>query len=151
MRNSVATTFRALKLQLSLVNIERALIAARRGKPDFGSLLLGAGVFRIGCTLAAFSPGYWWFAATLAVIGVAALTFTNAMNSMMYLSTKPSIRSRSWRLVWAWRSAELSLRISWSLGIQYLPELVSSASRGFRIPRRPCRSPDDAKPLAAPP
>jgi MFS family permease len=44
--------------------------------------------------LAAFSPGYWWFAAALAVIGVAALTFTIATNSMMQLSTKPTMRGR---------------------------------------------------------
>jgi MFS family permease len=71
-----------------------ALLAAGRDKPNFGSLLLGTGVFGIGCTLAALSPGYWWFAAALAVIGVAALTFTNATNSMMQLSTKPTMRGR---------------------------------------------------------
>jgi len=48
----------------------------------------------MGCTLAAFSPGYWWFAAALAVIGVAVLTFTTATNSMMQLSTKPAMRGR---------------------------------------------------------
>ena len=69
-----------------------ALLAAGRDKPNFGSLFLGSGVFGIGCTLAAFSPGYWWFAAALAVIGVAFLTFSNATNSMMQLSTKPTMR-----------------------------------------------------------
>jgi MFS family permease len=71
-----------------------ALLAAGRDKPNFGSLLLGSGLLGIGCTLAAFSPGYWWFAAALAVIGVAARTFTNATNSMMQLSTKPTMRGR---------------------------------------------------------
>ena len=60
----------------------------------FGTLLFGSGVFGIGCTLAAVSPGYWWFAATLAVIGVAVLTFSNATNSMMQLSTKTTMRGR---------------------------------------------------------
>ena len=60
----------------------------------FGTLFLGSGVFGMGCTLAAFSPGYWWFAAALAVIGVAVLTFTTATNSMMQLSTKPAMRGR---------------------------------------------------------
>jgi MFS family permease len=45
-------------------------------------------------TLAAFSPGYWWFAAALAIIGVSALTFTIATNSMMQLSTEPAMRGR---------------------------------------------------------
>jgi MFS family permease len=61
-----------------------------RGVDAVDSARLAAG----GCTLAAFSPGYWWFAVALAVIGVAALTFTNATNSMMQLSTKPTMRGR---------------------------------------------------------
>ena len=79
---------------MAVGTISGALLAAGRDKPDFGSLLLGAAVFGIGCMLAAFSPGYWWFAAALAMIGVAALTFTNATNSMMQLSTRPEMRGR---------------------------------------------------------
>jgi hypothetical protein len=54
---------------------------------------MGAGVFGLACTLAALAPGYWWFAA-LAVSGAAALTLTNGTNSIMQLSTKPSMRGR---------------------------------------------------------
>jgi MFS family permease len=57
-----------------------------------GALL--AAVFGIGCTLAALSPGYWWFAGSLVVIGVAALTLTNTTNSMMQLSAEPAMRGR---------------------------------------------------------
>jgi MFS family permease len=56
--------------------------------------LVGAGVFGLGCTLAALAPGYWWFAAALVVIGAAALTFTNGTNSIMQLSTEPAMRGR---------------------------------------------------------
>src|ERR1700686_5885223 len=89
-----ARGFGLLSAIMSIGTMSGALLAAGRDKPDFGSLLLGTGVFGIGCTLAAFSPGYWWFAAALVVIGVAALTFTNATNSMMQLSTKPTMRGR---------------------------------------------------------
>jgi MFS family permease len=89
-----ARGFGLLSSIMAIGTISGALLAAGRDKPDFGSLLLGAGVFGIGCTLAAFSPGYWWFAAALAMVGVAALTFTNATNSMMQLSTKPTMRGR---------------------------------------------------------
>jgi MFS family permease len=89
-----ARGFGLLSSIMSIGTMGGSLLAAGRDKPDFGSLLLGTGVFGIGCTLAAFSPGYWWFAADLAMIGVAALTFTNATNSMMQLSTKPSMRGR---------------------------------------------------------
>jgi MFS family permease len=89
-----ARGFGLLSSMMATGTMSGALLAAGRDKPKFGTLLLGSGVFGIGCTLAAFSPGYWWFAAALAVVGVAALTFTNATNSMMQLSTEPTMRGR---------------------------------------------------------
>ena len=71
-----------------------ALLGARRDRPQFGSLLLSAAVFGLGCALAAIAPGYWWFAAALVLIGIAALTFTNTTNSLMQLSTEPAMRGR---------------------------------------------------------
>jgi len=71
-----------------------ALLGAQRDKPRFDLLLVGAGIFGVGCTLAAFAPGYWFFAAALVVIGVAALTLTNTTNSLMQLSTEPAMRGR---------------------------------------------------------
>jgi MFS family permease len=92
--NADARGFGLLSSIMAIGTMSGAFLAAGRDKPKFGSLLLGSGVFGIGCTLAAFSPGYWWFAAALAVIGVAALTFTTATNSMMQLSTEPTMRGR---------------------------------------------------------
>jgi len=89
-----ARGFGLLSSMMAIGTISGALLAAGRDKPKFGTLFLGSGVFGMGCTLAAFSPGYWWFAAALAVIGVAVLTFTTATNSMMQLSTKPAMRGR---------------------------------------------------------
>jgi MFS family permease len=71
-----------------------ALLGANRYKPRFGSLLVGASVFGLGCTLAAIAPSYWFFAAALVVIGVAALILTNTTNSLMQLSTEPAMRGR---------------------------------------------------------
>jgi MFS family permease len=71
-----------------------ALLAAVNSRPNFRSLLLGCSIFGIGCTLAGVAPGYWYFAAALAVIGIAAITFTTATNSMMQLSTEPAMRGR---------------------------------------------------------
>jgi len=89
-----ARGFGLLSSIMAIGTVSAALLAAGRDKPDFGTLLWGTGVFGIACTLAAFSPGYWWFAAALAVIGVSALTFTIATNSMMQLTTKPAMRGR---------------------------------------------------------
>jgi MFS family permease len=89
-----ARGFGLLSSIMAIGTMSAALLAAGRDKPDFGTLLWGTGAFGIACTLAAFSPGYWWFAAALAVIGVSALTFTIATNSMMQLSTEPAMRGR---------------------------------------------------------
>ena len=89
-----ARGFGLLSSIMAIGTMSGALLAAGRDKPKFGTLFLGSGVLGIGCALAAFSPGYWWFSAALAVIGVAALTFTNGTNSMMQLSTKPTMRGR---------------------------------------------------------
>jgi MFS family permease len=79
---------------MAIGTVAGALLGANRNKPRFGLLLVGAGVFGFGCTLAALAPSYGIFAATLVVIGVAALTFTNTTNSLMQLSTDPAMRGR---------------------------------------------------------
>ena len=79
---------------MAIGTVAGALLAAGRRKAQFSALLLGSGVFGIGCTLAALAPGYWLFAGTLVIIGVAALTLTNTTNSLMQLSTEPAMRGR---------------------------------------------------------
>ena len=92
--HSDAKGFGLLSSIMAVGTISGALLAAGRDKPQFGSLFIGAAVFGIGCTLAALSPGYWWFAGSLVLIGVAALTLTNTTNSIMQLSTEPVMRGR---------------------------------------------------------
>jgi MFS family permease len=79
---------------MAIGTVAGALLAAGRRKARFGSLLLGSGFFGLGCTLAALAPNYWLFAGALVIIGVAALTLTNATNSLMQLSTEPAMRGR---------------------------------------------------------
>ena len=79
---------------MAIGTVAGALLGASRRKAGFGSLLLGSGVFGLGCTLAALAPTYWMFAGTLVIIGVAALTLTNTTNSLMQLSTEPAMRGR---------------------------------------------------------
>jgi MFS family permease len=92
--HSDARGFGLLSSIMAMGTLAGALLAAGRKRPGFASLLAGAGVFGIGCMLAAIAPGYWWFAAALVVIGSAALTLTNSTNSMMQLSTESSMRGR---------------------------------------------------------
>ena len=83
-----------LSSAMAIGTLAGALHAASRSGVGFATLLVGAGVFGLGCTLAAIAPNYWGFAAALIVIGAAALTFTNATNGLMQLSTEPQMRGR---------------------------------------------------------
>lgn len=92
--HSDARGFGLLSSIMAVGTLSGALFAAGRQRPGLASLLAGASVFGLGCTLAALAPGYWWFGAALVIIGAAALTFTNGTNSIMQLSTEPAMRGR---------------------------------------------------------
>jgi len=100
-----ARGFGLLSSLMAVGTLAGSLFAASRMKPSMSSLLAGAAVFGLGCSLAALAPGYWWFAAALMIVGVAALTFVNGTNSMMQLSTEPAMRGRV-----------MALRVSIALG-----------------------------------
>ncbi|MDR3727087.1 MAG: MFS transporter [Terracidiphilus sp.] len=92
--HSDARAFGLLSSILAVGSVSGALFAAGGRKPGLASLSIGAGVLGMGFAIAALAPGYWWFATALAVSGAAALTFTNGTNSIMQLSTEPSMRGR---------------------------------------------------------
>ena len=92
--HSDARGFGLLSSIMAVGTLSGALFVARQEKPRFASLMVGAAVFGVGCILAALAPGYWWFAAALVIVGAAAMTFTNGSNSLMQLSTEPSMRGR---------------------------------------------------------
>jgi MFS family permease len=89
-----ARGYSLLSSTMAVGSVIGALLAAGRERTHFGALVIGAGVFGVGCLLAAVAPGYLWFAAALALTGVAALTFTNTSNSLIQLSTEPAMRGR---------------------------------------------------------
>lgn len=89
-----ARAFGLLSSTLAIGTISGALLAAGRERPQFKSLLNGAAIFGIGCTLAALAPNYWLFAVALVIIGVGAMTFSNTTNSLMQLTTEPAMRGR---------------------------------------------------------
>ncbi|WP_350015567.1 MFS transporter [Rhodanobacter sp. IGA1.0] len=71
-----------------------ALLSARRELP--GMVLMGgaAAAFGVTLALAAVMPGPLLFAGVLFFVGVAALTFMTASNSMMQLTTERGMRGR---------------------------------------------------------
>jgi MFS family permease len=89
-----ARGYGALSSIMAIGTVCGALIGASRSRPQFGSLLVGAAVFGLGCALAGVAPSYWLFGIALVAIGVATLTLTNTTNSLMQLSTEPAMRGR---------------------------------------------------------
>lgn len=83
-----------LSSMMAVGTVTGALFGAHRSNPRFGSLLIASIVFGVGCALAALAPSYGWFGAALVLIGIAALTLTTETNSLMQLSTEPSMRGR---------------------------------------------------------
>lgn len=89
-----AGTYGVLTSCMAVGSVAGALLAARRAKPGIPLLCAAAGVFGLGCTLAALMPSYALFGIALVVVGIAAQTFTTSTNSLVQLSTEPAMRGR---------------------------------------------------------
>jgi MFS family permease len=79
---------------VALGSVAGAFFNARQPRARFGTLVLSSAVFGRGWTMAALAPNAYLFAAALALVGLAALIFTNATNAIMQLSTEPAMRGR---------------------------------------------------------
>ena len=79
---------------MAIGSVAGALLSARRTKPRVALLLTGAGVFTLGCVLAALMPNPWLFGATLILLGISAQTFSTTANSTVQLDTEPLMRGR---------------------------------------------------------
>ncbi len=86
--------FGLLTSVMAVGSVTGALLAARRAKPRMELLLGGAALFGAGLTAAALMPAYGWFALALAIVGVAAQTFTTSANGLMQMSTDAALRGR---------------------------------------------------------
>lgn len=71
-----------------------ALLSARRSFPGMVLMGVSSGAFGLSVAVAAVMPGPAWFAVVLFFVGLAALTFMTASNSMMQLTTERAMRGR---------------------------------------------------------
>lgn len=147
-----------LSSAMAIGTVSGALLNARRGNPRFEALLAGAGLFGIGCALAAIAPDYWLFAAALAITGAAALTFTNTSNSLMQLSTEPAMRGRVMALrvgvvlggtpigapIVGWIADHLGPR--WAIGVAALSGFAAASVAGYALMRNTQRDAIPANP-----
>lgn len=83
-----------LTSMLALGTVAGALLSARRERPGMPLLAIAAAIFGAGLFAAAVMPSYGMFAPALVVVGMAALTFTTATNSMVQLHTERTMRGR---------------------------------------------------------
>jgi MFS family permease len=89
-----AGEFGVLGSVMAIGSLAGALLAARRGKPRLRLLLMAACIFGLVEILAGLMPTYIAFAVVLVPVGVSALTFITAANSIMQLAVAPVMRGR---------------------------------------------------------
>jgi MFS family permease len=89
-----ARSYGLLTSAMAVGSVAGALLSAHRAKPQFKLLIASAGVFGVGCAMAAIMPNYGLFAAALVVLGICVQTFNTSSNSLVQLSTEPAMRGR---------------------------------------------------------
>ncbi|HVV52672.1 MAG TPA: MFS transporter, partial [Polyangia bacterium] len=89
-----AGEFGLLTSIMAVGTVAGALLAARRARPHVVFLVGSAALFGVGLALAAAMPSYGLFGAALVLIGVSAQTFTTTSNSVLQLSSDPTMRGR---------------------------------------------------------
>jgi MFS family permease len=89
-----AGEFGALTSMMAIGSVGGALLAARRERPRFAFLILGATMFGVGLALAAVMPSYTLFSAMLILVGLSAQTFTATANGAVQLWTTEHMRGR---------------------------------------------------------
>ncbi len=79
---------------MAVGTLAAALLAARRRTMRMLYIVGGALAFGVTVAVAAFMPNYFWYAVALVPVGLASLTFMNACNTTVQLTTDSAMRGR---------------------------------------------------------
>ncbi len=79
---------------MAVGSLGAALWAARRTRPRLRTMLGALLAFSAITAALALSPVYWMYAALMAPVGLAALTFMTTANTTVQLATTPALRGR---------------------------------------------------------
>ena len=83
-----------LSSTMALGSVLGALLSASRTRPSLNLLRTSALALGLCCAMAALMPTPWLFGMALVAAGVLAQTFTTSANSLVQLSTDPTMRGR---------------------------------------------------------
>ncbi|WP_035750395.1 MFS transporter [Arthrobacter sp. 35W] len=133
---------------MAIGTLAAALLAARRKGTRMLYVLGGVLSFALFTAIAATMPSYWLYAIALIPVGLAALTFMNACNTTVQLSTDPAMRGRVLAVYMVvlqggtplgaplvgWIGTEFGAR--WSLGIGAVVALAAGAMALAMMNRR---------------
>jgi MFS family permease len=89
-----ASQYGLLTSAMAMGTMSGALLSARRPFPGMVLMAVSAAAFGVTLAVAAVMPGPVLFAIVLYFVGLAALTFMTASNSMMQLTTERTMRGR---------------------------------------------------------
>jgi len=89
-----AADFGLLSSTMAVGSVVGALLSARRDRPRMSIVFFAALAFGLTCLISALMPGFWIFAASLALIGVASQTLMTTANATVQLTTDPIMRGR---------------------------------------------------------
>lgn len=89
-----ASQYGLLTSAMAVGTMSGALLSARRPMPGMVLMAVSAGAFGLSVAVAAVMPGPLLFGVVLFFVGLAALTFMTASNSMMQLTTERTMRGR---------------------------------------------------------
>ncbi|ALV47226.1 MFS transporter [Arthrobacter alpinus] len=79
---------------MAIGTLAAALLAAKRKNMRMLYIVGGALAFGVTVAVAAIMPSYFWYAVALVPVGLASLTFMNACNTTVQLTTDATMRGR---------------------------------------------------------